>query len=224
MSAPGVPGSTLGRFVRQASPKPDPAEVGAVEESCELCGEPIPPAHRHVLDLGSRALLCACRACATLFDRAEAGGGHYRLMPDRVWLVEDFELDDALWERFQIPVGLAFFYDDTRAGRVVAYYPSPMGATESSLELDTWTELETNNPVLEAMQPDVEALLVDRTGQDPRHWLVPLETCYSLVGLIRLRWKGLSGGREVWDAIKGFFDELESKATRVNRQGDRVTA
>ncbi len=43
-----------------------------------------------------------------------------------------------------------------------AYYPSPMGATESLLRLEAWKELEAANPVLATLEPDVEALLVDR--------------------------------------------------------------
>ena len=43
-----------------------------------------------------------------------------------------------------------------------AYYPSPMGPTESLLELDAWAALEAANPVLATLEPDVEALLVNR--------------------------------------------------------------
>jgi ferritin-like metal-binding protein YciE len=39
-------------------------------EHCDLCAEPIAPTHRHLLDLESRRLLCACRACTILFDPA----------------------------------------------------------------------------------------------------------------------------------------------------------
>ena len=37
-----------------------------------------------------------------------------------------------------------------------------MGPTESLLELDAWQALEAANPVLAQMEPDVEALLVNR--------------------------------------------------------------
>ena len=40
----------------------------ATAEHCELCGEPIPHSHRHLLDLEARELLCACRPCSVLFD------------------------------------------------------------------------------------------------------------------------------------------------------------
>ena len=72
-------------------------------ERCELCSEPIPASHRHLLDLDSRELMCACRACTVLFDRNAAGGGHYRLVPDRCLRIVDFELDEIAWEELRIP-------------------------------------------------------------------------------------------------------------------------
>ena len=50
-------------------------------------------------------------------------------------------------------------------------------------------------------QPDVEALLVSRAREMREHWLVPIDDCYELVGLIRSRWRGFGGGEEVWEAI-----------------------
>lgn len=185
------------------------AEAGAGAERCELCGEALGVRHRHVLDLDTRQLLCACRACSLLFDRPAAGGGHYRLIGDRRRRLHDFALDDITWERLQIPVEMAFFFDSSRAGRVVAFYPSPMGATESRLELDTWREVAAANPVLATMEPDVEALLVNRARGARSYWLVPLDDCYRLVALIRTRWRGFTGGREVWSELERFFAGLD---------------
>ena len=42
---------------------------------------------------------------------------------------------------FQIPIGLAFFMRSSVSGGVVAFYPSPAGATESELSLEAWDEL-----------------------------------------------------------------------------------
>jgi hypothetical protein len=44
---------------------------------------------------------------------------------------------------------------------------------------------------------------------------VPIDACYRLVGLIRLHWKGLSGGNEVWQEIGSFFAGLRSQAEIV---------
>ena len=197
----------------RAAPPPAPEE-----EVCELCGEPVEPEHRHVLDLHERRLLCACRACTILFDRKGAGGGHFRLVPDECRLVDDFALDDALWSRLRLPVEMAFFFHSTPAGRTVAFYPSPLGATESLLELEAWKELESKNPVLASLEPDVEALLVNRTGERHEYWLVGVDRCYALVGLIKTRWKGLAGGQEVWDELAAFFGALHAEAEVVTKE------
>jgi hypothetical protein len=180
--------------------------------ACELCGEPMGARHGHLVDLREQALRCVCRACALLFDSNAAGGTHYRLVPDRVRLLDDFRLSELDWVALRIPVDLAFLFESSVAGRTVALYPGPMGATESLLGLDHWKRLVTANPALADLQPDVEALLVDRTRGRREGWLVPIDLCYELVGVIRLRWKGLSGGSEVWAEIDGFFEELRRMA------------
>jgi len=205
------------RRLAQAPPAPAPAAVPAAEaqEQCELCSEPIAPVHRHLLDLQSRRLLCACRACSILFDSPAAGHGHYRLVPYECRYLEGFELDDALWQSLRIPVDMAFFFESSAAERVVAFYPSPVGATESLLELPAWEELAERNPILRELQPDVEALLVNRARGAREHWLVPVDRCYELVGLIRSGWKGFGGGQEVWEQIGEFFDRLRRDAVTV---------
>jgi hypothetical protein len=182
------------------------------EEMCELCGRPVPSEHRHVLDLQTRAVLCACRPCSLLFDRAAAGGDHYRLIPERRLKLDDLELSDGEWEQLQIPVDMAFFFHNSAASRVMAFYPGPMGATESQLELAAWTKLQQANPVLNELQPDVEALLVNRARGARRQWLVPIDDCYRLVAVIRTRWRGFTGGREVWLELERFFDDLDRRA------------
>jgi hypothetical protein len=209
----------LQRLVRRTG-----EERRASEEVCDLCGEPIGSEHRHLLDTSTRELKCACRACTILFDHRAAGGGHFRLLPDRRLRVDDFSMDDAAWAALRTPVDMAFFFDSAPAERVVAMYPSPMGATESLLELDTWEALVAANPVLEELEPDLEALLVNRARGARQHWIVPLDDCYELVGLIRLRWKGLSGGTEVWQEIERFFEELSRRAKPATRRGTKEVA
>lgn len=199
----------LAELARPAPPAP------AAGERCELCGTPIPEEHRHVADVERRSLLCACRACVILLGRDGAGGGHFRLVPERRRRLPGFRLDDARWAALQLPVELAFFFRSTPAGRVVALYPGPLGATESQLALDAWGELERENPVLAGLEPDVEALLVNRSHGRREHFLVPIDDCYALVALIRSRWKGLAGGSEVWLEIERFFDVLRTRAEEV---------
>ena len=209
--------SRLATLARGAAARADAAAAGPgpePQEACDLCGEPVEPGHRHMVDVANRRILCACRACTILFDRPGAGGGHLKLLPTRRRRLDGFNLDDAAWERLRIPVDMAFFFRSTPAERVLAFYPSPMGPTESLLELETWTELEAANPELAEMEADVEALLVSRARGMHEHWLVPIDDCYELVGLIRSRWKGLAGGEEVWEAIDRFFDDLATREER----------
>jgi len=218
VGANGTLGSSRLRRLAQSPTEPLPS---AVQERCELCNEPIPSAHRHLMDLETRELMCACQPCKILFDRGAAGGGHYKLVPDRRLSLVDLELSDPLWDGLRVPVDMAFFFHSTDAGQVQAFYPSPMGPTESLLKLEAWQELEQENPVLRSMEPDVEALLVNRSRGARQHWLVPIDECYALVGLIRTRWRGLSGGKEVWGEIEKFFSELDGRSRPGSRQDGR---
>jgi hypothetical protein len=210
--------SKLRQVARRAA-----AEQAATIERCELCGDPIPAEHRHMLDLRNRELMCACRACKILFDSGASGGGHYRLVPDRRLRLTDFEMDDVAWEELRIPVDMAFFFHHGEAGKVVAYYPSPAGPTESLLELDAWDELARANPVLRKLETDVEALLVNRSRGARQYFLVPIEDCYALVGLIRTRWRGLTGGREVWEEIESFFEGLSARSKETHSEREEAT-
>ncbi len=191
--------------------------------NCDLCGEPVPAEHRHLLDLERRELKCACRACAILFDRREAGGSRYRLLPERRLRIDEFELDEETWAELQIPVEMAFFFHSSAVDRVVAFYPSPMGATESALGLGAWQRLVADNPVLATLEPDVEALLVNRARGARQFFVVGVDECYRLVGLIRSHWRGFGGGAEVWEEIEAFFRALSARAesSNVEREEER---
>ena len=107
---------------------------------------------------------------------------------------------------------MAFFFRNSSLGRMLAFYPSPAGATESLLSLEAWAEVVAANPVMTDLVPDVEALLVRRAGQGFECFLVPIDACYELVGLVRMHWKGFDGGEEAWDAIDGFFDAVRERS------------
>jgi hypothetical protein len=188
--------------------------VPPVRERCELCAAPVPERHRHLLDLGPRTLLCACRACAVLFDRQPAGGRHLRLVPERCRRLQAFTLDPEGWDALEVPVNLAFFVKVTTAGRVVAFCPSPLGVTDARVNPAAWARLGADNPVLATLDDDVEALLVHRAREASEHWLAPLDVCYRLAGVVRTHWRGLSGGSQVWAEIGRFFEELAEKGAR----------
>lgn len=204
--------SRLQRLARQSTVARE-----ATQERCELCGAPIPVDHRHVLHRDSRELLCACTPCSLLFDRDAAAEGRYKRVPDRRLAVFDLELDDVLWEELRLPVDIAFFVRRSDGGRVEAFYPGPMGATESQLTLEAWVALEAANPVLTTLDADVEALLVNRAHGARRNWIVPMDECFRLVGLIRLHWHGLTGGKAVWEELARYFDGLDRRSRPATR-------
>jgi hypothetical protein len=180
------------------------------EERCELCSAALRGGHQHLWEMSKRQAVCACDACAILFS--DQSGMRYRRIPRDIRSLPDFALADEQWASLNIPVDVAFFYKDTAAERTIAMYPSPAGATESSLTFEGWTEIERDNPVLARLEPDVEALLVRRGKSSHQYYLVPIDECYRLVGLIRMKWRGLSGGAEVWTEIGRYFDELDRRA------------
>jgi hypothetical protein len=184
-------------------------------ERCEMCGEVVADEHSHVAKLDDRRLLCVCRACYLLFTREGAAGGRYRAVPDRYARMPGFVLRSEQWERLQIPVDLAFFFQQSDLGSFVACYPSPGGATESLLDLDTWTEVIAANPALAQLAPDVEAVLVRRNGTDFECFQTPIDACYELVGIVRTHWLGFHGGEEVWRRIDEFFDDLRRRSGKA---------
>lgn len=194
----------LRRFTREQQPARAPVE------HCELCGEPVPAEHQHLLDTSSQTLVCACRACGLLFGPG-ALGGKFRIVPDRYLALPDFQMTDAQWDELAIPVNMAFIFRGADERAAKAYYPGPAGATESLLDLEGWATLTAANPILCDLEPDVEALLINHVGAAREHYIVPIDAGYQLVGLIRSRWRGLSGGEEVWKAIGEYFAALRAK-------------
>jgi hypothetical protein len=104
----------------------------------------------------------------------------------------------------------------TVTGSVVAFYPSPAGATESELSLDSWQALERANPELERLESDSEALVVNRLSDPAQYAIVPIDQCYALVGLIKSRWEGISGGGAIEEAVPEFFAGLQARAVRAS--------
>jgi Family of unknown function (DUF5947) len=177
-------------------------------EHCDMCGAGLIGQHQHLIDPASRRLVCSCDACAVLFY--QSGETKYKRVPRRVRFLADFQMTDAQWDSLLIPIGLAFFVENSVEHRVLALYPSPAGSTESMLSLESWWDIVQENPVLTEMESDVEALLVNRLDHGAEYYIAPIDKCYQLVGLIRCNWHGLSGGSEVWEKIHDFFMELKA--------------
>jgi hypothetical protein len=202
-----TPLATLQRFVRKQREEQ--------AEACELCSAPLAPIHQHLLELEKRQVTCACEPCAILF-----GGNakqRFRRIPRDVRRLHGFIMDDLEWDSLLIPINLAFFVHSSAAGRTIAQYPSPGGAMESSLDLECWNSIVERNPILKKFEPDVEALLVNRLSSAPQYYRAPIDQCFRLVGVIRTRWRGLSGGTEVWQEIDRFFVELAEASGEEQR-------
>lgn len=169
-------------------------------ERCALCAAPLPEEHSHLLETGARRILCACEACSILFEHR--GEARFRRIGRSVRFLKDWAITDSDWDALCIPIGLAFFVQMAEGTR--GFYPGPAGCTESLLPISA--------DLLPEMELEIEALLVNRVGGARESYVVPIDRCYQLAGLIRANWRGLAGGEEVWNKINGFFSGLREAA------------
>jgi len=227
-----------------AAPADTPRLAGTPGGACEFCGEPFAaggagpaagqvggpgqagggPAsgHGHVVDVVSRSIRCSCRSCQLLFSRPGAGGGRLRAVGDRWAYDPDFPLGGPRWAALEIPVGLAFLVEDSHAGRVALFYPSPAGATESMVAPEriarVWRAAIAEAPGLPAPEADIEAVLLhrprERADDACEAVLLPVDACYGLIGRIRRAWSGFGGGPEVPAQIAAVLTEARRRAGR----------
>ncbi|MGD9721999.1 MAG: DUF5947 family protein [Pirellulales bacterium] len=186
----------------------------AAHAQCELCTARLDNEHEHVVERATGRIACCCGACALLFRTGDTT--RYRTVPRDVTRLTGFRMTDAQWSNLAIPIGLAFLYVSSRAEGVIAVYPSPAGGTESHPMPEAWQELVTENPVLTELAPDVEALLVNRIDGARECYRVPINECYKLVGLVRRRWRGFTGGVALWHEIANFFTALQARCDRCS--------
>lgn len=175
------------------------------EERCELCAVPLGEEHQHLLDPRKREAICACDACALLFD----GTTKLKRIPRDPRSLPGFSLPEEKWKAL-VPVKLAFVYRKGEKGELTAIFPSPAGITESVL--GEWAEFENIHPRLGEMEPDVEALLVSRLGKEPEYLLAPMDRCFALVGILRRHWEGINGGDKVWPEVHRYLNQLKRRA------------
>ena len=149
--------TTLRQFTRTPAPT----------ERCQFCGAALAADHAHLFEPAQRQLACACAAC--LVSVGEQAGTLYRRVPQQIRYLPDFRLTDAQWDSLLIPVGMAFFFYNSPAARMMTFYPSPAGATESLLDSEAWAEIVHDNPLLQTQEQDVEALLVNRLNPALAH-------------------------------------------------------
>lgn len=200
-----VPTGSLAVLSRIRSSRPAPSPY----ERCEMCTKPVADAHQHVVNVGSRSLLCVCRPCYLLFIHDDASLA-YRAVPDRYLSFPD--LAAPTWDALELPVGTAFLFRNSALERIVAFYPGPAGATESELSLEAWDQVVAGAPGLATLQPDVEALLVHTERQQAEAFLVPIDVCYELVGHLRQLWRGFDGGSDVRHRLEEFFSQVRARS------------
>ncbi len=163
--------------------------------------------HAHVADTEERRLLCVCRPCSLLFA-PDGAGGRYRLVAGEVRPLS-LSLDAALWRALDVPVGLVFVLRHA-GGEAEAFYPGAAGAVAATMPAGAWGALVAADPALADLVPEVEAVLVRRgvRGSPDSAFVVPVDRCYELVGLVRGWWSGTTGGDAVWDGIARWFEAL----------------
>ena len=142
-----------------------------------------PPEHRHLLDLQRAALLCACRAVLDPVRPPRRGRRPLRLVPERAGGCSTTSSSTTRCGRARHP---------GRPGVLLPEHAPPVAwsrstrarsaPTESLLELTAWDELARRTRCSRELQPDVEALLVNRTGERARALARPVDRCYELVG------------------------------------------
>src|ERR1700677_3407023 len=202
--------ATLRQFVRKRP----------TVECCEMCSTPLAGEHQHLIEPAARKIVCACDPCAILFSGQSVM--KYKRIPRRIRGLPEFQMTEAQWDGLMIPIEMAFFFKSGDPAKVNAFYPGPAGATESLLSLEMWSEIEAENPQLQEMEPEVEALVANRVGVGrgaaAQYFVVPIDECYKLGGLIRLPWHGLSGGTEVWREVGKFFTSLNERAENSSRK------
>jgi hypothetical protein len=189
-------------------------------ERCQLCGLALGGGHQHLVDPGERRLLCVCDACAVLF--ADDGSTRLRRVPRDAIRLENLRLGSERWEATQIPIGLAFIFENAATGVHTTIYPSPAGPAEADLGTDVWRQFAAAHPALASMRPETEALLVNRLRGAGEFYIAPIDRCYALVGLIRAYWRGVSGGEIAAAQVDAFFAEMRrtSRSALPRTEGD----
>lgn len=181
------------------------ARPGAAREShCGLCSAPIGAHHAHLLDRQDQRAMCACETCALLFDDPNP---RYQRIPPKLERLAGLGVSDAQWQALGVPVDIAFFRYGPDA-RVAASYPGAAGAVHAIPDASAWASVVRANAVLAGMRHELEALLVNRRRGARDAFLVSIDRCFELVGLIRANWRGMGGGDEVWHAVDDFFERL----------------
>ena len=171
--------------------------------TCELCPIGIGEDHRHLLHLVERRIVCVCETCWS----TRSGDPEFRPPGSRTLVLDDFDMTDEVWQSFGIPIGLTFLCarvsaagssPSTRARRV---RPSPSSTSAPGTRCARPTRSSTaSSPTPRPSWSTARARRV--------YAIVPVDQAYKLVGLVKERWEGISGGRGVQEAVAEYFEAL----------------
>lgn len=197
--------AALQRLRQMPSQPPHPS-------ACEFCAEPLLEPHEHVVDLESGTLSCSCIACAFLFERP---GQYLRRLPRDARFLPGFDLQPMTWASLLIPVNLAFITVHPANGTVEACYPSAGGVVAAPLDRDLWDGIVAAHAPLAAIEPGLQALLINRLERPHELFIAPVDQCYRLAGLVRSAWSGFSGGPEVRKRVHDFCAGLRGETVHA---------
>ncbi len=148
----------------------------------------------------------------------------------RVAWLDDLELADELWARLGDPDRARVLHDSTaRRARPSPSTPARRARPSRELDLDAWDELEAANPELEGLEPDAEALIVNRLADPPAARDRSRSTSATgwsglsrrLGGDLRRR-RGRSGDRELLRRAAGAATRHERSPPEATRQAPRL--
>jgi hypothetical protein len=186
-----VSAMTLSRLKRFVAPRP-------AADVCGLCSASLAPTHAHLFDRTRRTLECACAPCALALEQNPLG--RWVSVPHHAERLGTSPIGGAAWESLGLPIGLAFFVRSSADGALAAWYPGAAGAVRCQLNFEL--------PAVE-LKDDVEALLVNRLDGANATYRLSLDECFALVGLIRQKWHGFTGGAAVREAVAAFLKRIE---------------
>ena len=171
--------------------------------AARCAARPSPTSTQHVVDVGTRSLMCTCRPCYLLFTHDDATLA-YRAVPDRYLSFPDLRCPGLGRPGDPGRHGLLLHQLRAGAGRRVlsrAGGRDRVGAAAGR----PGTSRRGRHPALATLKPDVEALLVRAVDQRVEAFLVPIDVCYELVGHLRMLWRGFDGGQDVRRRLDEFF-------------------
>ena len=112
-----------------------------------------------------------CETCWAV----RSGDAEFRPVGNRTVWLDDFALSDEHWASFQIPIGLAFFMDRRSRAAWSGCTRARRARPSASSTSRRGQALVADNPVLETLEADAEALVVNRIAEPPQHAIVPID-------------------------------------------------